>query len=303
MSLDASTSNTGGKRLNGRGVRNQILVRLAPHLATQQQACHSLSVMSRTDPLSLEDRVAVVLGGTSGIGLAIASGLANAGAHVIPTSRRLDAVREACRQVESIGRRTVMCTSDVLDRTSLEQVRGRALSEFGQIDIMVNCAGTTKRTPSLDVSEEEWDSIIETNLTGTFRACQVFGRAMLQRGSGSIINIASLTSHVGFMEVAATSASKSGVLGLTKALAVEWAKKGVRVNAICPGVFLTPLNEHLLRNTAGGNELVMRTPMQRFGDTRELAGAAVYLASDASGFVTGTSLVVDGGFLASGANQ
>jgi len=281
----------------------KILVRLVGRLATQAQACHSLCIMSPADSLSLEGRVAVVLGGTAGIGLAIASGLANAGADVIPTSRRLDAVREACRQVESIGRRTVMCTSDVLERTSLEQVRGRVLSEFGQIDIMVNCAGSAKRTPSLDVSEEEWDSIIETNLTGAFRACQVFGRAMLQRGSGSIINITSLTSHAGFMEVAAYSASKSGVLGLTKALAVEWAKKGVRVNAICPGIFPTPLNEHWLGNTASGNELVMRTPMQRFGDTRELAGAAVYLASDASGFVTGTSLVVDGGFLASGVNQ
>lgn len=259
--------------------------------------------MRHTDSLILEDRVAVVLGGTSGIGLAIAAGLANAGAHVIPSSRRLDAVREACKEIESLGRRTVMCTSDVLDRASLEQVKSRVLAEFGQIDVMVNCAGCTKRTPSLDVSEEEWATIIETNLTGTFRACQVFARPMLQRGTGSIINIGSLTSHVGFLEVAAYSASKSGVLGLTKALAVEWAPKGVRVNAICPGVFPTPLNEHLLRGTARGQELIMRTPMQRFGDARELAGAAVYLASDAAGFVTGTGLVVDGGFLASGVNQ
>jgi len=259
--------------------------------------------MSQSNALSLEDRVAVVLGGTSGIGLSIAVGLAHAGANVIPSSRRLDAVREACKQIESTGRRTVMCTSDVLDRPSLEQMRSRLLAEFGQIDILVNCAGITQRTPSLEVTEEEWDSIIETNLTGTFRACQVFGRPMLQRGCGSIINIASLTSHVGFTEVAAYAASKSGVLGLTKALAVEWAPKGVRVNAICPGVFPAPLDEPVLRSTARGQELMMRTPMQRFGNVSELAGAAVYLASDAASFVTGTGLAVDGGFLASGVNQ
>jgi NAD(P)-dependent dehydrogenase (short-subunit alcohol dehydrogenase family) len=259
--------------------------------------------MSIFSPMSLEGRVAVVLGGTSGIGLAIAVGLAKAGAHVIPSSRRHDAVTAACSQIESLGRRTVICTSDVLDSASLDQVRSRVLSEFGQIDILVNCAGRTKRTPSLDVSHEEWASIVETNLTGTFRACQIFGRAMLQRGSGSIINIASLTSHVGMMEVAAYTASKSGVLGLTRALAIEWAPKGVRVNAISPGVFPTPLNEHLLRGTARGQELILRTPMQRFGAVEELAGAAVYLASDAAGFVTGTTLTVDGGFLASGVNQ
>ncbi len=259
--------------------------------------------MSTTCALSLEGRIAIVLGGTSGIGRAIAIGLARAGANVIPSSRRLDAVTDACSQVESLGRRTVVCTSDILDTASLEQVRARVLAEFGQIDILVNCAGRTKRTPSLEVSQEEWHSIVETNLTGTFRGCQVFGRPMLQRGYGSIINIASLTSHVGMMEVAAYTASKAGVLGLTRALAVEWALKGVRVNAISPGVFPTPLNEHLLRGTARGQELIMRTPMQRFGEVEELAGAAVYLASDAARFVTGTTLNVDGGFLASGVNQ
>ncbi len=253
--------------------------------------------------LSLEGRIAVVLGGTSGIGRAIAVGLAKAGAHVIPSSRKLDSVTLTCSQIESLGRRTLICTSDVLDRTSLEQVRTRALAEFGQIDVLVNSAGTTKRTPSIKVSEQEWQAIVETNLSGTFRACQVFGRPMLERGSGSIINIASLASHLGFMEVAAYAASKTGVLGLSRALAVEWAPKGVRVNAICPGFFPTPMNEHLLRGTARGQELIMRTPMRRFGEIDELAGAAVYLASDAAGFVTGTSLNVDGGFLASGVNQ
>jgi NAD(P)-dependent dehydrogenase (short-subunit alcohol dehydrogenase family) len=256
--------------------------------------------MNHTDSLSLENRVAVVLGGTSGIGLAIAAALASAGANVIPTSRRLDAVREACKEIETIGRRTVMCTSNVLDRASLDQVKTRVLAEFGHIDIMVNCAGCTKRNPCLEVSEDEWNSVIETNLSGAFRACQVFGRPMLQRGSGCIINIASVTGHVGFTEVAAYSASKAGVMGLTKALAVEWAPKGVRVNAICPGLVTTPLKESLLRETARRQELIMRTPMQRFGDAREMAGAAVYLASNAASFVTGIGLVVDGGFLASG---
>lgn len=253
--------------------------------------------------MSLEGRIAVVVGGTSGIGRAIALGLADAGADVVPSSRRSDAVADTCAQVEQRGRRTLACTSDVCDSASLSALAASVVEKFGKVDILVNCAGRTQRRASLEVSEAEWNSILETNLTGTFLSCQIFGRLMISQHSGSIINIASLTSHLAMLEVAAYTASKSAVLGLTRALAIEWAPLGVRVNAISPGVFPTPLNENLLKGTARGQELIMRTPMRRFGAVEELVGAAVYLASDAAGFVTGSSINVDGGFLASGVNQ
>jgi len=151
--------------------------------------------------------------------------------------------------------------------------------------------------------EEEWTSILDTNLTGTLRACQVFGKHMLERGYGRIINISSLNAFVALSEVAAYAASKAGVGSLTRSLAVEWSKRGITVNAIAPGVFRTELNAQLLDSTPRGQELLMRTPMGRFGKTEELVGAAIYLASDAASFVTGQTLVVDGGFLASGVNQ
>jgi NAD(P)-dependent dehydrogenase (short-subunit alcohol dehydrogenase family) len=253
--------------------------------------------------LALNDKVAVVIGGTSGIGLAIARGMAEAGADVIPTSRRLDQVEAAAKEIEQRGRRTLRVPSDVSDRTSLQNCLDEALKVFGKVDIMVNSAGRTKRTPTLDVSEEEWDAILDTNLTGTLRAAQVFGRHMLERGYGSIINIASLSSFVALYEVAAYCASKAGVASLTKSLAIEWSQKGVRVNAIAPGVFRTPLNEKLLDETERGREFLVRTPMKRFGNVEELAGAAIFLASDAASFVNGEVLTVDGGFLASGVNQ
>ncbi|MEQ1604086.1 MAG: glucose 1-dehydrogenase [Pyrinomonadaceae bacterium] len=253
--------------------------------------------------LSLDGRVAVVIGGTSGIGRAIAHGLAEAGADVICTSRRQDQVDTAAGEIEAMGRKTLRITSDVSDKESMESLLSECISTFGKVDILVNSAGRTKREPTLDLDEETWNGILETNLTGTLRSCQVFGRHMIEKGYGRIINIASLSTFVSLFEVAAYSASKAAVASLTKSLAIEWAKKGVNVNAIAPGVFRTALNQKLLDESDRGREFLTRTPMGRFGNVEELAGAAVFLASDAASFVTGEVLVVDGGFLASGVNQ
>src|SRR5262249_1364261 len=244
-----------------------------------------------------------VVGGTSGIGLALAKGLAQAGANVIPTGRREAEARAASATVEALGRKSLAVTCDVTHSDSLERLLGEVLSAFGKVDILVNSAGRTKRTPTLEVPEEEWNAIMETNLNGTMRACRVFGKHMIERRYGRIINIASLGSFVGLFEVAAYCASKGAVASLTKALALEWAKYGVCVNAIVPGVFRTELNSALLDGTDRGREFLLRTPMRRFGKVEELVGAAVFLASDAASYVSGHLLVVDGGFLASGVNQ
>ncbi len=253
--------------------------------------------------LSLEDRTAVVIGGTSGIGLALSLGLAEAGADVVASARRSAEVETTAGAIEALGRKTLRLCADVGDRASLERLCSEVLAGFGKIDILVNCAGRIKRAPTLTFPEDEWQAILDTNLTGTLRACQIFGKPMLERGYGRIVNIASLNTFVSLNEVAAYAASKAGVAALTRSLAVEWSKRGVCVNAIAPGVFRTALNAELLDSTPRGQELLQRTPMGRFGRTEEVVGAAVYLASEAASFVSGQTLAVDGGFLASGVNQ
>jgi NAD(P)-dependent dehydrogenase (short-subunit alcohol dehydrogenase family) len=253
--------------------------------------------------LDLTGKSAVVIGGTSGIGRAIALGLAEAGADVAPTSRRADQVEATAREIEALGRRSLRATSDVTDRASLQGVLDAAVKDFGKVDILVNSAGRTKKAPTLDFSEQDWNDILETNLTGILRACQIFGRHMVERRYGRIINIASIGSFLGMLQVTAYSASKAAVASLTQSLAIEWAPHGICVNAIAPGVFPTALNQKLLEGTPRGNEWLMRTPMKRFGKVEELAGAAVYLASDAASYTTGSVLIVDGGILASGVNQ
>ncbi len=255
------------------------------------------------EKLSLNGRVAVIVGGTTGIGRALALGFAEAGATVIASSRKADQVEAVSKEIEERGSRTLRQTSDVGDKASLEKLCSATLERFDKVDILVNCAGFTKRGPTLDYPDADWNAILDTNLNGTLRGCQVFGRPMLARGYGRIINIASLTTFVGFMEVAAYAASKAAVGALTKSLAVEWGPQGVCVNAIAPGVFRTNINAALLDGSERGKELKLRTPMRRFGDVNELVGAGIFLASESASFVNGEIIAVDGGFLASGVNQ
>lgn len=255
------------------------------------------------EQLSLKNRTAVVIGGTSGIGLTLAKGLAQAGANVIATGRRVELVNQIAGEIRALGTGSAAIPCDVTKRDSLEKLLARAIQEFGAVDILVNSAGKTKRTPTLQLPESEWNDILETNLNGTLRACQVFAPHMIERKYGRMINIASLSSFVALYEVAAYCASKAAVAMLTKSLAVEWAQHGVCVNAIAPGVFRTDLNSGLLDGTPRGQEFKLRTPMRRFGSTEELVGAAIFLASESASFVTGHVLAVDGGFLASGVNQ
>lgn len=253
--------------------------------------------------LELSNKVAVVIGGTSGIGEVLARGLVHGGADVVASGRRLANIEGIAGEIERLGKRSLRVACDVTDRASLENLLRAVLAAFGKVDILVNCAGINLRGATLDFPEAEWKRLLDTNLTGTLRACQTFGRHMVERQYGRIINIASLGSFLALNEVAAYCASKAGVASITKSLAIEWARYGVCVNAIAPGYFRTPLTEKVVIGTAREKEILLRTPMKRFGELEELVGAAIFLASDAASFVTGTLLVVDGGYLASGVNQ
>jgi NAD(P)-dependent dehydrogenase (short-subunit alcohol dehydrogenase family) len=251
----------------------------------------------------LTGRVAVVIGGTSGIGRALAVGLAEHGASVVPSGRRKDLVEEVSDAIEAAGSTALGHTVDVRRKESIEALREAVLDRFGSTDILVNAAGYTFKQPTAAVAEEQWSCLLDTNLTGALRACQAFYEPLKRSGRGRVINIASLGSFLAFHEVTAYCASKTGLLSLTRSLACEWACDSICVNAIAPGIFPTEMNREIVMDTPRGRELLMRTPMRRFGDPAELVGVAVMLASDAASFVTGQCLAVDGGFLASGVNS
>ncbi len=253
--------------------------------------------------LDLTGRVAVVVGGNSGLGRTITIGLAEHGADVVPTGRRATLIDEVCGEIERGGGRTLRHVTDVTDRGSVDALRAAVLERFGRTDILVNAAANTSRQPTATVSETEWTALIDTSLNGALRACQAFFEPLKASGHGRVINIVSLGSFLAFHEVAAYCAAKSALLSLTRSLACEWAPHGISVNAIAPGIFPTDLNAGLVNGTPRGQEMLMRTPMRRFGQPEELIGTAVLLASDGASFLTGQCIAVDGGYLASGVNQ
>jgi NAD(P)-dependent dehydrogenase (short-subunit alcohol dehydrogenase family) len=249
------------------------------------------------DQFSLSGRRALIIGGTSGIGREIALGYRDAGASTLIVGRRQDKVDAAVADLGGDPR----CgyAADMCDIDQITALLERVESEHGPLDILVNCQGTTEIRPAVEVTEDVYDRILDTNLKSVFFCCTGFGRRMIARGSGAIVNIASLAAHQGWANAAPYSMSKFGVVALTQTLAAEWGGSGVRVNAISPGFFMTELNRERMPPERKA-EATRRNAMHRFGELPELVGAAIYLASPAAAFVTGAVLKVDGGYLASG---
>jgi NAD(P)-dependent dehydrogenase (short-subunit alcohol dehydrogenase family) len=254
--------------------------------------------MKSTDNFSLAGQYALVIGGTSGIGKAIAAGYLQAGARVIIAGRHQDKLERAVAELGAHGE-AFGYAADVADFDALRGLVGITLAHHGRIDTLVNCQGVTRLMPAEDFTPADWDDIIATDLKSVFFACTEVGRHMLGRGSGAIVNIASLASHRGWPQSALYAIAKSGVFSLTQTLGAEWAARGVRVNAISPGFVMTDLNRDKMSPQRKALALA-RTPSGRFGEVGDMVGAAIFLASPAAAYLTGQSIAVDGGFLATG---
>lgn len=250
------------------------------------------------DKFSLEGKSALVTGASRGLGQRIAIALAEAGADVACHSRAEGGAAEAIEAVTALGRKAASVVGDMAEKDAPKQVAAAALAELGKIDILINNAGMIRRSPAVEYSEEDWSTVVEVNLSSVFRLSQAVGRHMVERGSGKIVNIASLLSFQGGITVPAYTASKSGVAGLTKALANEWAKHGVNVNAIAPGYMETDNTSALRADETRNRQIMERIPAGRWGDADDLSGAVVFLSSAASDYVQGHVMVVDGGWMA-----
>ncbi|MBI4200002.1 MAG: glucose 1-dehydrogenase [Chloroflexi bacterium] len=243
-------------------------------------------------------QVALVTGASRGFGRSIAGALAEAGADLVVTSRNLADVQAVAADLLPSGRSVLPLQMDVTRREEVEEAVRRAVASLGKIDILVNNAGINIRRPALELTDGDWEQTLDTNLTGCFRVAQVVGRHMLTRQQGRIVNIASMLASVTIPERAAYASSKGGLVQMTRTLAVEWAPFNVRVNAICPGPFLTDLNKVILDDPEKVKFFMDRMPMKRFGRPEELHGAVIFFASEASSFITGTTLYIDGGWTA-----
>lgn len=247
----------------------------------------------------LDGRVAIVTGGSKGLGEAMATALAEAGSQVVIVSRNLAESQQVTSRIKATTQQeTLALRVDVTRETDVEQMVSETMNRFGRIDVLVNNAGINIRRPLLEMEGREWESVIEVNLKGPMLCSRAVGKVMVRQRAGSIINLASMMSFVSIPGRSPYSTSKAGLVGMTRALALEWAQYNVRVNALCPGPFVTSMNKALLENKETQEFFISRIPLGRFGDPRELGGAVVFLASDASSFVTGSALLVDGGWTA-----
>lgn len=246
----------------------------------------------------LTGKVAIVTGATKGLGYGMALGLAQAGADIVVVSRTPADCEKVAAEIKGMGRKALAQPTDVSKPESVQKLVDSAVKEFGKIDVLVNNAGTAVTKRAEDLTEEDWDRVVNTNLKGVFMLTQAVGRVMIGQKAGKIINIASIFGFVGDKSVLPYLASKGGVLQLTRGLAMEWARHNIQVNAVAPGYVITPMNEKELSQEKVRNYLIKKIPMRRFGDIPEIAGAVVFLASDAASYVTGTCIAVDGGWLA-----
>ena len=246
----------------------------------------------------LDGKTAVVTGAARGLGSKIARALAENGAALVLSD--IEQPQDTVAAIQKSGGRCIAVQADITDEDQVEAMAAKAVSEFGRVDILVNNAGVSQLsyTATQDLPKTEWDQIVEINLTGTFLCCKTFGRAMIKTGGGSIINIATTAGITGVPRAPAYAASKAGVIGLTKSLALEWAECPIRVNVIAPHYLETPLTEGLRASEKVYAGLIKQIPMKRFGKPAEVIGAVLYLASQASTYTTGSVLVVDGGYLA-----